>query len=103
MPADLRESYQRIAPHPEQLQSFHDKSGRRMLDFKDIPAGALRAIAAPALIVNGDRDVIRPEHAVEMFRVLPHARLAILPADHATIVKGRGEQPTLIEGFLDAR
>jgi pimeloyl-ACP methyl ester carboxylesterase len=104
MPADLRASYQRIAPHPEQLPTFFDKSVRRMLEFKDIPAESLRAIAAPTMIVNGDRDVTRPEHAVEMFRLLPHAQLAILPAtDHAIITKSLAEQPTPVESFLDAR
>jgi pimeloyl-ACP methyl ester carboxylesterase len=74
---ELREAYLRVAPHPEQLQSFHDKR-ERMLGFKDIPADAIRGITAPALVVNGDADVIRLEHAVEMFRLLPHAQLAIL-------------------------
>ena len=36
-------------------------------------------IDAPALIIIGDNDVVSPEHAVEIFRSLPHARLSILP------------------------
>ena len=63
MPAELREEYLRVAPHPEQLQSFHDRSVKRMLEFKDWPAESLKGIAAPALIMIGDSDVIRPEHA----------------------------------------
>jgi len=31
-----RDAYQKIAPHPEQLQSLHDKSVQRMLNFKMI-------------------------------------------------------------------
>jgi len=104
MPADLRDSYARIAPHPDQLRSFHDKSARRMLDFKDLRADDMRAIAAPALIINGDRDVVRTEHALEMSRLLPHAELAVFPAtDHAAMPDRLAEQAALIETFLEAR
>jgi pimeloyl-ACP methyl ester carboxylesterase len=101
MPAELKETYQRLAPHPEQLQSFHDKSVKRMLDFKDIPDEALKAIHVPALVMIGDRDVIRPEHAIEMSRLLPHAQLAIMPgADHMKMVEWRAPQVAIVEAFL---
>jgi pimeloyl-ACP methyl ester carboxylesterase len=101
MPAELQEAYLRVAPHPENLQSFHDKSVERMLDFKDWPAEVLKGIDAPVLLLLGDHDVIRPEHAVEMLHLLPHAQLAILPGtDHMTLVE---HWPVaMIETFLDA-
>jgi len=103
MPAELRDAYVRVAPHPEQLQSFHDKSVKRMLDFKDWPADLLRSIEAPTLLMVGDADVIRPEHAVEMFRLIPRAQLAILPGtDHMTFVKETTAQVHMIEAFLNA-
>lgn len=67
MPKELQEEYLKVAPHPENLRLFHDKAAQRMRDFKDIPADALRGITAPTLVIVGDADVIRPEHAVEMF------------------------------------
>ena len=103
MPAELREAYLKVAPHPENLQSFHDKSVRRMLEFRDWPPELLRGITAPTLVMNGDADVIRPEHAVELFRLLPHAQLAVLPAtDHANIVAHADWRVAMIEAFLDA-
>jgi pimeloyl-ACP methyl ester carboxylesterase len=103
MPAELREAYLAAAPHPEHLQSFFDKSVQRMRTFRDIPAEALRAIDAPSLIIAGDNDVTRPEHAVEMFRTLPHAHLAILPAtDHMAIVKNAEPAASMISAFLNA-
>jgi pimeloyl-ACP methyl ester carboxylesterase len=103
MPAELREAYLEVAPHPEQLQSFHDKSVRRMLDFQDIPADSIHGIAAPTMVMIGDGDIVRPEHAVEMFRLLPHAQLAILPAtDHMTFVKNAEPAAGMITAFLDA-
>ena len=48
-------------------------------------------------------DIDRPEHAVEMFRLLPHTQLAVLPGtDHMTIVQRADWQVSMIEAFLDA-
>ncbi|HEX7828193.1 MAG TPA: alpha/beta hydrolase [Thermoanaerobaculia bacterium] len=102
MPKELREEYLRVAPHPENLQSFHDKCVKRMLDFKDWPADSLRSIQAPALVMIGDDDVTRPEHAVEMYRLFPHAQLAILPGtNHMTLLERADWQVSMIERFLD--
>ena len=103
MPKELQDAYRQVAPHPENLPMFHDKAAQRMRDFKDIPADAIRGIAAPALVIVGDADVIRPEHAVEMFRALPHAQLAMLPGtDHMTVTARTDWLVPMINGFLDA-
>ena len=103
MPAELKEAYLKVAPHPEQLPAFHDKSVRRMLEFADWPPENLRSIDAPTMVMIADGDIVRPEHAVEMFRLLPHARLAVLPGtDHATLVQRADWLVSMIEGFLDA-
>lgn len=82
MPEAFRESYQKISPHPEKLQSFFEKSSRRMQNFTDISDDEIRAINVPTMILVGDQDNILPEHTVELFRLLPNARLTILPSDH---------------------
>lgn len=61
---------------------MYEKDKKRMVEFKDWKAEVIHSINVPALIIIGDKDVVRPEHAVEMFRLLPHARLAILPGIH---------------------
>jgi pimeloyl-ACP methyl ester carboxylesterase len=101
MPRELKEAYLATAPHPEQLPTFFAKSVRRMAEFQGWSPEQLKAIRAPVLIVLGDRDVVRPEHAVAMYRWLPDARLCILPdMDHLAIV-GQGEPVhQLIERFL---
>jgi pimeloyl-ACP methyl ester carboxylesterase len=54
------------------------------------PRARLAALQAPALLINGDSDIVRPEHAVLMFRLLGggvpgdpaglrKAQLALLP------------------------
>jgi pimeloyl-ACP methyl ester carboxylesterase len=103
MPAELREEYGRVAPHPEDLPSFFAKSVQRMKDFKDWSPDELRAIKAPTLVIIGDRDIVRPEHAVEMFRLISQAQLAVLPnTDHMSVVKRSEWVPGMVETFLDA-
>jgi pimeloyl-ACP methyl ester carboxylesterase len=87
MPKELREAYLEAAPHPENLQRFFDTCVERMQNFPDIPTEAIRGITAPALVIVGDADVMRPEHAVDLFRLLPYARLAVLPGtDHMALM-----------------
>lgn len=81
-------------------------------DIVEWPAETLAAIGRPALLVIGDSDIVRPEHAVDMFRLfgggvagdvagLPKSRLAVLPGTtHVTLVQ-RGEWLVpMIEEFL---
>jgi pimeloyl-ACP methyl ester carboxylesterase len=103
MPMELQEAYRKVAPRPENLRTFHDKAAQRMRDFADIADSAIRAITAPALVMAGDADVVRPEHAVELARLLPHARLAILPGtDHLGMMTCTDLIVPMIDAFLDA-
>jgi len=59
-----------------------DRDVARMIAFKDIDDAKIKSIQAPALVLGGDTDVVRPEHALELSRALPHGQLAILPGGH---------------------
>ncbi len=63
-----------------------------MVGFKDWKAEDLQSIKAPSLIIIGDKDVVSPEHAVEMYRLIPDCRLAIIPGGHGRYI---GEITTL--------
>jgi pimeloyl-ACP methyl ester carboxylesterase len=103
MPAELREAYLKVAPHPEDLPSFFAKSVKRMLDFKGWTPEEIKSIDAPTLVIIGDHDIIRPEHAVLMFRLLSTAQLAVLPGtDHMTIVNRSDWLLSMVEAFLDS-
>jgi pimeloyl-ACP methyl ester carboxylesterase len=81
---------------------------------QDVPAEAIQAIKAPTLIVIGDSDLVRPEHAVEMFRLLgggvfgdmaglPTSQLAVLPGTtHVSLVQRADLLLPIITPFLDA-
>lgn len=113
MPPQLKEAYLKVAPNPKDLIKMHDKDAKRMVEFTDWQEDDIRSITSPTLVINGDADVVRPEHAVEMFRLLPNAKLAILPGGHGEYigeilsVKEGSKLPAmtvaLIEEFLDTQ
>lgn len=82
MPQALKDAFLRVNPDVQALKTMHDKDAARMLNFKDVPDEAVRSIRASTLIVLGDQDIVKPEHAVELTRVFPNARLLILPGGH---------------------
>ena len=82
MPQPYKDAYLKINPSQEGVHAMHDRDAKRMLAFRDIRDESIKAIQAPALVVDGDRDVVRVEHALQLSRLLPHARLAILPGTH---------------------
>ncbi len=111
MPEQLKEAYKEVAPDPKGLQVMHDRDTKRMVDFKDIPDEQIKSITAPTLIVIGDKDIITPEHAIEMYRLVHNSELAIIPGGHGeymgeitTLKTGSKEsyfEVPMIESFLD--
>jgi pimeloyl-ACP methyl ester carboxylesterase len=51
----------------------------------------MRRIAAPVLLVVGDTDFVRIEHAAEMLELMQDAQLAVLPGTRHTEVTHRTE------------
>jgi pimeloyl-ACP methyl ester carboxylesterase len=103
MPAELKETYHRVAPHPGDLPSFFAKSVERMKNFKGWSVEDIRSITAPTLVMIGDHDIVRPEHAVLMHRLLAQSQLAMLPGtDHMSIVKNAALVLPITEAFLNA-
>lgn len=103
MPKELRDAYLAVAPHPENLQMFFEKCVGRMRHFQDIPAEAMCGIASPTLVICGDADVMCPEHAVETYRLIPHAQVAVLPGtDHMGMMARTDLLLPMIVTFFDA-
>jgi len=109
MPREYRDAFLKINPGSSALRTMFERDVARMRSFRDVPEADIRSIQAPTLIIIGDHDVVRPEHAVEMYRLLPRAELAILPGGHGeyigeitTVRPGRHDYPGLaiIEEFL---
>jgi pimeloyl-ACP methyl ester carboxylesterase len=112
MPQPLKDAFLRVNPDAQRLKTMHDKDAARMHSFKDVPDDSLRSVRAPTLIVLGDHDIVKPEHAVELTRLISGARLLILPGGHgdylgeAVMTQKNTHCPELaarlIEEFLDA-
>ncbi|ETK30920.1 hypothetical protein MPTA5024_37755 [Microbispora sp. ATCC PTA-5024] len=112
--SEFHEEYLRTAPFPDRFATLVAKVKRLDGDLPRWPADRIRALAAPVMIVLGDADIVRPEHALEMFRLLgggvpgdltplPRCRLAILPGTTHTSIPQRAEWlAPMIDEFLDA-
>ncbi len=98
MPKQLADAYLQINPDTAALHRMIDRDVARMRSFTDISERDIASIHAPALIIAGDHDVVRPEHAVEMYRAMQHATLVILPGGHGDYM---GEITTLKPGSRD--
>ena len=111
----LEESYLRNAPNPDDWPTLIDKL--KELDAQEFawPEEEIQAIAAPTLLVMGDSDAMRPEHIVQLFRLLgggvpgdltglPNSQLAIIPgATHVSLVTERADLLLVVStAFLDA-
>jgi pimeloyl-ACP methyl ester carboxylesterase len=115
----FEEAYLRTAPQPGDFSILVEKL--KQLDTTPFTWSAddIRAIRAPTLIVLGDSDVVRLEHAVEMFGLrgggvmgdlvgLPTSQLAVLPGTTHFMPPGCGLLDradwllAMIPPFLDA-
>lgn len=85
-PVALQEAYLKVNPDPRGLKAMFHRDVARMIAFKDIDDAALKSIEAPTLVLNGDDEIVRIGHAIDLFRTLPHARLAILPGGHGDYI-----------------
>lgn len=111
----MEAEYLRLSPTPQEFPKFVEKLTRLDTTPQDWPASDIAGIGAPTLIVVGDQDVIRPEHAVEMFRLLgggvpgdmgnppPEDQLAILPnTTHIAMLTSRAVTlAQMVREFID--
>jgi pimeloyl-ACP methyl ester carboxylesterase len=102
-PKVFKEPYDRMAPDPTRWPILVAKIKNLGRDFKGYSAAELKSIKAQVLVMMGDRDVVRPEHAVEMYRLIPNAQLAIFPGgDHFMLWTSPDRVLSTLVPFLDA-
>ena len=82
MPEAYQEADRRLNPEPGHLERMFELDRQRILTFAGWPDEDLRRITARTLVLSADRDVVSPEHAVRMSRLIPGARLMIVPGTH---------------------
>ncbi len=82
MPQVLKDGYLKANNNEAGLLNMFTKDVQRMKVFKDWSDKQMASIKAQTLVMNGCPDVGSPEHAVEMYRVIPNSELAIFPGGH---------------------
>jgi pimeloyl-ACP methyl ester carboxylesterase len=115
----IKEAYLRSAPNPDDFPTLVAKMKRLDMEPFAWPAEDIGGIAAPTLLIVGDSDAIRLEHAVELFGLLgggvmgdlaglPKSQLAVLPGTTHFVPAGSGVLERadwllpMIVSFLDA-
>jgi pimeloyl-ACP methyl ester carboxylesterase len=101
-PKPLKDPYDKVAPDPTRWPVLVAKLKEMELGFAGLPENDLKAITAHTLIIMGDREGLRPEHAVALYRLIPKAQLAILPgADHFLLFSRPDTVLALMTAFLE--
>lgn len=109
-----QQAYARMAPHPEQWAMLVEQIKDLDLTDTGIDTARVKTIRAPGLLIIGDGDVVRPEHTVQMFRLLgggvpadiqgiPNSQLAVLPGTtHVTLMAKGAWLVSMVNEFLAA-
>ncbi len=97
----MREAYARVAPDPGHFEAFAAKASQAVANMKGWTADQLGGIGAATLLVFGDHDFIRLEHAVQVHGLIPGAQLAVLPgATHMGVMRRSDLILPLVREFL---
>jgi pimeloyl-ACP methyl ester carboxylesterase len=106
--------YARLAPNPEDWPTLIEKVKELEREFVGWPAEDIAAIESPTLLIMGDADIVRLDHAAEMIQLLgggvpgdfgglPSDQLAVLPGtNHVGLVMRTSWLLPMITQFLDA-
>jgi pimeloyl-ACP methyl ester carboxylesterase len=106
-------AYASVAPDPGNWAGLVAKINQLDRAFEGWSPEDIESIRAPALVLIGDSDIVRPEHAVQLFRLrrggvegdavgLPESQLGVLPGTtHLTLVERGDWLVSMISAFLD--
>ncbi|WP_422082155.1 alpha/beta fold hydrolase [Ulvibacterium sp.] len=111
----FKRAYDSLSPNPENFPVLMKKLIALDESPQDWPAEKISKIPFPILFINGDADVVRPEHTVEMYRLkgggptpdfmsAPQSQLAILPGTtHVGVMERTDWLMAMVPLFLDAK
>jgi pimeloyl-ACP methyl ester carboxylesterase len=95
-----RDHYKAVAPEPSYWPRIYEKLSD--IRWQGFTQEELASIAAPMLIVAGDYDFVRVEHAVDASKAIPNAELAIIPsASHFVLYSEPDRVIPIVKHFLD--
>jgi pimeloyl-ACP methyl ester carboxylesterase len=92
LPVSLRQDYARVSPDGDKHWSiFVAKTKDLWSTWSVLPAAELSEIRIPVLVMAGDHDAVSLDHALKIYRGLPHAELCILPGSGHETMQDRAE------------
>jgi pimeloyl-ACP methyl ester carboxylesterase len=106
-------AYLDVAPDPDAWPTLVAKMNELDATFAGWPASDVQSIKAPTLLIIGDSDIVRPEHTMQMFRLLgggvvgdltglPPSQLAVLPGtSHVGLLERVDWLQSMITNFLE--
>jgi pimeloyl-ACP methyl ester carboxylesterase len=95
-----RENYKKVAPNPDYWPTIFNKLGR--IQWEGFSKEELASIKVPFLIVLGDYDLVRLEHAVDTVKLIPNAELAVIPsASHFALFSEQERVIPIVKHFLE--
>ncbi|WP_433663851.1 alpha/beta fold hydrolase [Nocardia sp. CA-128927] len=99
-----QDAYARVAPNPEQFFELVAKASPTPDDVDQWSEAEIGSIAAPTLLIIGDNDFVRLDHAAAMSDLIPGAQLAVLPgATHMGVLRRSDLLLPMVETFLSQK
>ncbi len=96
----MYDTYVAVAPDPQHFEAFAAKASE-MVEKLAWPVEDLATVRSPVLLIIGDRDFVRVEHAAQMQEHVPDARLAVLPnTTHMSVTERPDLVLALVQEFL---
>ena len=111
-------AFKKHTPDPKAFEAYVEKMKALNANDQNITDAQMRAISAKTMVIVGDADGVKPEHAVAMFKLrgggdeeagatgtitkVPAARLVILPATSHIAISGEAKVlGPMVTAFLD--
>ena len=114
----IEAAFKKHTPDPKAFEAYVEKMKVLNINSHNITDAQMRAMSAKTMVIVGDTDAVKPEHAVAMFKLrgggdeeagatgtltkVPAARLVILPATSHIAISGEVKvlEP-MVTAFLD--
>jgi pimeloyl-ACP methyl ester carboxylesterase len=114
----IEDAFKKHTPDPKAFEAYVEKMKVLNINDQNISDAQMRAISAKTMVIVGDADGVKPEHAVAMFKLrgggdeeaattgmltkVPAARLVILPATSHIGISGEVKVlESLVTPFLE--
>lgn len=87
--------YDAVSPDgPDHFPTIFEKTKKLWLTEPNLSTNDLAKISAPTLVMAADRDAVRLEHTLELFRSVKNAQLCIIPGASHLLLSEKPETTT---------